>query len=116
MVANISVCVDATHMYTFKNVNLKRIFIVFDNFVLVNSHKYCETNSANIKFITDNCYKNVSRLSVIDILYFSFQSPKICRSGIRRYLEIGSAFKLCRIPRRLFDFHPHICKYPTLAC
>lgn len=38
MVANISVCVDATHMYTFKNVNLKRIFIVFDNFVLVISH------------------------------------------------------------------------------
>lgn len=75
MVANITVCVDATRMYTFKNVNLKRIFIVFDNFVLVNSHKYCETNSANIKFITDNCYKNVSRLSVIDILYFSFQSP-----------------------------------------
>lgn len=39
MVANITVCVDATRMYTFKNVNLKRIFIVFDNFVLVNSHK-----------------------------------------------------------------------------
>lgn len=37
MVANITVCVDATRMYTFKNVNLKRIFIVFDNFVLVNS-------------------------------------------------------------------------------
>lgn len=38
MVANITVCVDATRMYTFKNVNLKRIFIVFDNFVLVISH------------------------------------------------------------------------------